>query len=217
MIEGQDICIQGLNQESRLSFPNFQFNLGEAIWVSGPSGSGKTAFLKALAGFVPVIQGSLRLNGVSWALTSRKAMALWCRHTGWVSNQPIFDQTRDVRHQIGLPLQLRGVAPRQVYLRVQQILEDLHFFVSRRVTPQQIRTSDALLTAFARALIHHPTLLLLDDCLSHLDPVAFSHVSLYLQKCQAEGMILIIADRNLPTVPFSLTEYPLLNHDDSLV
>lgn len=217
MIEGQDIFIQGLSQGQRLGFPNFQFKSGEAIWVSGPSGSGKTAFLKALAGLVPITQGSLSLNGVPWTLNSRKAMALWRRHSGWVSSQPVFDQTGDVRHHIALPLQLRGVASHQIRVKVNQILEELHFFVGRQVTPHQIRTSDALLVALARALVYHPTLLLLDDCLSHLDPIAISHVLTYLQKCQSEGMILILADRNPPQVPFSLTEFPLLKHDDSLV
>ena len=217
MIEGQGISIRGLSQAQRLSFPNFQFNLGEAIWVSGPSGSGKTAFLKALAGLAPIIQGCLNLNEVSLALNSRKAMALWRRHAGWVSSHPVFDREQDVRSQIALPLQLCGIAPHQSQAKVQQILEDLHFFVARHVTINQMRASDVLLAALARALIHHPTVLLLDDCLSHLDPIATSQVLSYLQKRQSEGMILVLAERNQPTVPFSLTEYPLLNHDESLV
>ncbi len=62
LIEVKDLTIP-YQEESILNGLSFQVQKGEKVAIVGPSGTGKSSLLNALCGFIPNVQGSIRLFG----------------------------------------------------------------------------------------------------------------------------------------------------------
>ena len=137
---------------------------GEFIALLGASGCGKTTLLRALAGFVPVRQGQILLDGTDLSHTPPEARgmammfqsyALWPHMT--------------VAQNIGYGLKLRGQSRAQIAARVADIagLVGLGDLTGRRIAA--LSGGQKQRVALARALAVDPPVLLLDEPLSNLD------------------------------------------------
>jgi iron(III) transport system ATP-binding protein len=140
---------------------------GEILCVLGPSGCGKTTTLRVIAGFEPVIQGAVYLEG---RIVSAPSLVIPTerRRIGMVFQEyALFPHLR-VAENIGFGLQDWPADQRQD--RIQSMLEMIGLTDLARRYPHELSGGQQQRVALARALVQKPVVLLLDEPFSNLDP-----------------------------------------------
>ena len=137
---------------------------GEFVTLLGPSGSGKTTLLKVLAGFEPVSQGRILLEGRDITRVPPEK-----RNFGLVFQGYALFPHMTVHDNIAYPLRVRRRPRAEIEDRVTALLKlvQLEKFAGRK--PLALSGGQQQRVALARALVFKPDLLLLDEPMSALD------------------------------------------------
>lgn len=137
----------------------------ETVAVIGPSGCGKSTTLRAVAGLVGAVTGTITLTGRN-VTTSDPAR----RDIGLVpQNYAVFPHM-SVAANIAYGLRARGVDTTARRQRVRDMLELTHLSDLADRRPDQLSGGQRQRVALARALAIRPDALLLDEPLAALDP-----------------------------------------------
>ncbi len=140
---------------------------GEILCLLGPSGCGKTTTLRVIAGFEPVTQGAVYLEG---RLVSGPGLLVPTeqRRVGMVFQEyALFPHLR-VAENIGFGL--RNLPSDHRVERVQAMLKMIGLKDLARRYPHELSGGQQQRVALARALVQKPVILLLDEPFSNLDP-----------------------------------------------
>ncbi|MCX7855290.1 MAG: tungstate ABC transporter ATP-binding protein WtpC [Anaerolineae bacterium] len=138
---------------------------GEYFVILGPTGAGKTVLLEAIAGLHFPQRGHIFLNGedVTWVPPERRSV-------GFVYQDYALFPHLSVAENIAFGLRLRGVDRKAVAVRVDEISRRLSIQHLLQRKPGTLSGGEAQRVALARALAIEPSILLLDEPLSALDP-----------------------------------------------
>jgi len=162
-IEMRDVVVSYRGTVALHSF-NLTISPGEIMAVIGPSGSGKTTALRAVAGFVRLTQGRIRIGG-----RDVTDLPPYARSIGMVvQNYALFPHMR-VDENVGFGPRAHGVAEQQVRERVRDCLGMVGMSEFARRFPRELSGGQQQRVAIARALAIKPQVLLLDEPLSALD------------------------------------------------
>ena len=131
----------------------------EFICFLGPSGSGKTTLLKTLAGLLAPSFGN-----VDFVQNQQPKI-------GMVFQQSNLMPWRTVMDNIKLPLELEGVGAEQSRIKAQEMIELVGLRGFEDSWPRDLSGGMAQRVGIARALIHDPDLLLLDEPFGSLDAI----------------------------------------------
>jgi putative spermidine/putrescine transport system ATP-binding protein len=131
----------------------------------GPSGCGKTTSLRMLAGHEAVTSGDILLDNVNITL-----MPPAQRGTAMMFQSYALFPHLTVAENVAFALKMKGVQKAERLLKAQEMLKivDLEVYAERH--PSQLSGGQQQRVALARALITRPSVLLLDEPLSALDP-----------------------------------------------
>jgi heme exporter protein A len=137
---------------------------GATLVVFGPNGAGKTTLLRVLAGLLRPHAGAVRVLG---APLPRDAHAIRGR-VGFIGHEPLLYRQLTARENLRFHARLHGVGED----RVQEMLEAVG--IERRASEPLRSLSRGMVqrVAVARAVLHDPPLLLLDEPYANLDPAA---------------------------------------------
>ena len=162
---------------------------GEIFVLLGANGCGKTTLLKAVAGLVPLLSGSIRLEGEKSSLWRPTAFA----QAGYLPQDPmeLFDADRldEDLYSYG---KSRGLGPDQV----EQWLEQPLFSPLKQVwtqNPLDLSGGQRQLAALAKLMLKRPKLLLLDEPGKGLDAAASARLGERLTALAQEGMAILIS------------------------
>ncbi|MBN8423480.1 ABC transporter ATP-binding protein [Microbacterium esteraromaticum] len=188
----------------------FTLGAGTVMGVVGESGSGKSTTAKAIAGLVPIMQGSVRFHGGP------------VRHRpGAGGVQMIFQDPvaslnphRQVRDVVAEPLLITGTSLRRARSQAADALADVgldpDIFGGRRA--RQLSGGQAQRVAIARALLARPALLIADEPVSGLDvSVQAGIINLLHRSVTEQGTALLFVSHDLSVVR-SLCESVLVLH-----
>lgn len=152
--DSQDVlAVEGLD---------FTIRRGEIVCIVGPSGCGKTTFLNAVAGFLPISEGELTLNG-SEILRPGPDRAM-------VFQQPSLLPWRTVLRNVTYGLEMSGVAKgKAARQRAEYLLEMVGLKDFASSLPSQLSGGMQQRVNLARALAVEPALLLLDEPFASVD------------------------------------------------
>jgi heme exporter protein A len=156
-------------EREALAGVSLSLDAGSTLVVFGPNGSGKTTLLRVLATLLRPHSGSLRVLGASipaeaWALRGR---------VGLLGHEPLLYRELSPEQNLSFHARLHGLARS----RVEEVLEAVA--ISPRAAEPLRTLSRGMVqrVAVARAILHEPELLLLDEPYSNLDPAAVALVS----------------------------------------
>jgi iron(III) transport system ATP-binding protein len=145
---------------------SFALERGEIGCLLGPSGCGKTTVLRAIAGFEPLLGGSIALGGRVLSDGHRTA-APESRQVGVVFQDYALFPHLSVWDNIAFGLRKLPLAQRKV--RVDKLLILVGLASHARQFPHELSGGQQQRVALARALAPQPDLLLLDEPFSNLD------------------------------------------------
>ena len=140
--------------------------VGEIGCLLGPSGCGKSTLLRAIAGFVPVLSGSISLAGKTLAKDDF-CLAAETRNVGMVFQDVALFPHMNIAANVGFGLQ-HWPKTEQVQ-RVEELLDLVGLSGYQKRYPHALSGGQQQRVALARAMAPKPSLLLLDEPFSGLD------------------------------------------------
>jgi heme exporter protein A len=137
---------------------------GQTLVVFGANGAGKTTLLRVLATLLRPHGGSVRVLGSklpeeAWAVRGR---------IGLLAHEPLLYRELTARENLRLQAQLHGVE----LARVEELLALVDMDGRSQEPLRTLSRGMVQRVAVARAVLHDPQLLLLDEPHAHLDPAA---------------------------------------------
>jgi ABC-2 type transport system ATP-binding protein len=156
---------------------------GEIFGFLGHNGAGKTTTVRLLNGVLAPTSGSARVLGFD-PVTEGPELR---RHTGVLTETPSLDERLTGRENLSIFADLFGVPEARVGERVAELLES--FDLTERADDPVGEYSKGMKQrlAIARALLHEPELLFLDEPTAGLDPVATRQVHRLISELSQEG------------------------------
>ncbi|MDE0331316.1 MAG: ABC transporter ATP-binding protein [Nitrospinae bacterium] len=164
---------------------------GETLALLGKNGSGKTTLLKTFTGLFRPTEGVVRLHGEQ---ITREAKG----RIGLLSHEPMLYAGLSIRENLVYFAKLFGMESGDIPARVECIAETLgigeRLDEPVRVLSQGVRQRAAL----ARALLHDPEIVLLDEPYSGLDPEAAGRLTNVVRAlCEHRGRIVVFTTHDL--------------------
>ncbi len=163
---------------------------GTALVVLGPNGAGKSTLLRLLAGLARPSVGSLRVGPGDAERSAAR------RRVGLVAHQSFLYPELTARENLELAARLYGVADPAARARALLEEDQLAPLAERRTAAFSRGVSQRL--AIARARLHDPEILLLDEPFSGLDPRAAERLAERLAALRDAGHSLVVVSHDLP-------------------
>lgn len=169
------------------------FEPGEYVSIMGPSGSGKSTLLNILGLLDQPTSGTYLLDGIDTTSMSDNLQADVRRNKiGFVFQSFHLISRLTAAENIGLPLTLAGVPPKQRDSRVRDVLESVGLTERAEHRPDQLSGGQRQRVAIARATIMRPTILLADEPTGNLDQSSGESVIQVLEALNDKGIILLV-------------------------
>ncbi|MFZ5607713.1 MAG: ABC transporter ATP-binding protein [Pseudomonadota bacterium] len=171
---------------------------GSMTAVLGPSGSGKSTLLAAITGELVPAQGTLEVFGqpvprdARGLLGMRKRLGVLLQGNGLLTDLTVAEN-------VALPLRAHsGLAEPELQARVQAKLDAVGLGAAADLFPRELSGGMARRAALARALALDPPLLLCDEPLTGLDPIASGVVMALLRQLnQSLGLTCIVVSHHV--------------------
>ena len=159
---------------------------GQTLAVLGANGAGKTTLLRVLAGLLRPHAGVARVLG------AKLPQETWKVHgkVGYLGHEPLLYRELSGRENLRYHARLHGVAEE----RVQEVLAAVG--MERRADEPLRDLSRGMVQrlAAARAVLHAPPLLLLDEPRSHLDPAGAERLEPLIGRDSGRTRVLVTHD-----------------------
>lgn len=205
-------------------------NAGEFVLLAGESGCGKSTLMRCLNGLIPhlsggIIQGQVRVNGLDTLSMGPQQMS---QHVGFVFQSPEAQAVLDrVEPEIAFGLesspefQKKGKENKEDEARIQQMMqarvaEVMALLNLTHLRERPLRTlsgGERQKVALASALVLQPSLLVLDEPTSQLDPEAAADLmDTLITLNQKHGYTIILAEHRLERVWSAMTRVVYLEN-----
>jgi len=166
---------------------------GERLVLVGPSGCGKTTVLRLVAGLEVPDSGAISINGSRVAEGGRNLVQPERRHIGMVFQDLALWPHMTVSQHLEFALRYASqLKPADRPGRIREVLEMVRMADRAEAKPGDLSGGQQQRVALARALVANPTIVLMDEPLSSLDPELNLHLRRELLRLHAElGFTLV--------------------------
>jgi len=164
---------------------------GEALTVVGPNGAGKTTLLRVLAGLVRPSRGEVRILGRPLHRSDHDAR----RPIGFLPHQSLLYDDLTVQENVVFAARLFGVSDPAAAAR--RVLDELELSARAADRPRSLSRGLLQRAALARALVHAPSVILLDEPFTALDTAGAERLRGLLQARRSAGAALVLVTHQL--------------------
>ncbi len=171
---------------------NLQIDSGEIVGIIGHNGAGKSTTLKMIAGLVEPTAGHVQVMGHDMQKESIKVK----QRIGYLPEESSLYEAMTARQYLLFFSELYQMPRRKAGERIDQLLDSLGLADKDKLTGEFSKGMKRK-TAIARALLHDPELLILDEPNSGLDPLTSFFIINYLKTLRHEGKTIILSAHNL--------------------
>jgi len=173
---------------------SLEVQAGEIFGFLGHNGAGKTTTVRLLNGVIEPTSGSMRVLGLDPQVDGPALRA----RTGVLTETPSMDERLTAWDNLSIYADLYGVPLSEVRKRINDLLDE--FDLAERAKEKVGGYSKGMKQrlALARALLHKPELLFLDEATSGLDPIAAHHVNELIERmARGENRTVFMCTHNL--------------------
>lgn len=167
---------------------SFVVDAGRFCAVLGPNGAGKTTLFSLLTRLIVTASGSIEIAGIDLGMSPRAALG----KMGVVFQQMTLDLDLSVQQNMIYCAALRGLHGRVTRKRIDAALDRLDLLDKSTVRVRDLNGGHRRRTEIARALVHEPEILLLDEPTVGLDPASRSAIIDYVHAMSADDGVTVL-------------------------
>jgi ABC-2 type transport system ATP-binding protein len=145
---------------------NLEVPQGSIFGLLGPNGAGKTTLIRILTTLMRQTSGEARIEGLDTRANGRDIRGL----IGVVSQENSLDRYITARENLELHARLHGMEPKVYRRRIDELLELMGLSGRQKDMPDTFSGGMQRRLVVARALLHEPKVLFLDEPTTGLDP-----------------------------------------------
>lgn len=196
--DGQ-VALQGLSLQA-LS--------GEIMGLIGPNGAGKTTTLKILVGLLRPDYGIVRVNGhdiLADPITYKTDI-------GYMPEAPTLPEYLTPNEFLGYVGRIRNLPRDQIATRTAEFLRTLDLAPKADETIASLSKGMKAKIAFAAAILHEPSILILDEPLIGIDPAGQHRLKERLTSMAQAGRTVLVSTHQLDTAERLCRRVAIVNH-----
>jgi lipopolysaccharide export system ATP-binding protein len=169
-------------------------NAGEVVGLLGPNGAGKTTTFNIVVGIVKPDEGQVLFGGKNiTGLPMHKRARLGI---GYLTQEPSIFRKLTVEQNILAILETCAIGGRERELRLKSLLDELDLARLSKSKAYTLSGGEKRRLEITRALVTSPKLLLLDEPLASIDPIAKFEVKKSVLRLKERGLGILITDHD---------------------
>lgn len=200
---GSTLVVDGLN---------FEVRQGEILGLLGPNGAGKTTTMLMIAGLLEPDSGTVRFDGQSGTSLTRESR----RFLGVVPQDLAIYPEMTARENLVFFGRLYGLDRGELQRRCGEVLDEIGLTSSADLEVGTFSGGMKRRLNFGIALIHRPTLLILDEPTVGVDPQSRSHLLDCVRQEASRGMAVIYASHYMEEVSTICHRVAIIDHGKML-
>ncbi len=168
---------------------------GEVVGLLGPNGAGKTTSFYMIVGLVRPTAGKVFFNGknvTSVPMYKRARMGM-----GYLSQEPSIFRKLTVRDNVMSILETLPISGKERRQRLDFLLEELKISHLAKQKAYTLSGGERRRLEITRALVTNPSIILLDEPFSGVDPLAVHDVQDIVLDLKKKGLGVLITDHNV--------------------
>ena len=181
---------------------------GDLFGFVGPNGAGKTTTIRMVCGLLRATSGSIKIGNIKGAVGSKEMK----RMIGYVPDFfGVYDNLKG-REYMDMYGSMYGMYARETAKLADDLLELVNLSDKKEVYVDTLSRGMKQRLCVARALLHNPKLLLLDEPSSGLDPRARVEMKELLKNLHSMGKTILISSHILSELSEMCTSIGIMNH-----
>lgn len=192
---------------------SFDVARGEIFGLLGPNGAGKTTTIGVLTTFIAATEGTACISGID---VRRDPIAIKQR-IAVVPQQSNLDRSLKVREILTFHAAYHGVAHKQREALADKLLEELGLGERKNEKVSRYSGGMAQRLMIARALMHDPDVLFLDEPTNNLDPQSRLFLWERIHKLNAEGLTILLTTHDMDEADKLCNRIAIMDHGKILV
>ncbi len=170
-------------------------NQGEIVGLLGRNGAGKTTSFRMTIGMISPDEGTVSFDGVD--VTKMPMYKRARRGMGYLSQEPSIFQRLTVRQNLLAILETMSISRTTRREKCDQLLEQFDLTVQRKQLARTLSGGERRKLEIARALITNPTMILLDEPFSGVDPISVEDLQREIRALRVRGISILLTDHNV--------------------
>lgn len=174
---------------------NIQISRGEIVGLLGPNGAGKTTSFYMVVGVIRPESGQIFFRGeeiTNLPMFERARLGI-----GYLSQEPSIFRKLTVEENIMAILETLEIPQEERDRRLKRLLNDLDIAYLAKNKAYTLSGGERRRLEITRALVTNPSLILLDEPFSGVDPIAVFEVQKILQRLKAQGLSILLTDHSV--------------------
>ncbi len=168
---------------------------GEIVGLLGPNGAGKTTTFYMVTGVIRPDAGRIFFRGediTELPMYQRARLGI-----GYLSQEPSIFRKLTVEENVMAILETLDIPQAERDRRLARLLDELDIAYLAKNKAYTLSGGERRRLEITRALVTNPSLILLDEPFSGVDPIAVFEVQKILQKLKAQGLSILLTDHSV--------------------
>lgn len=168
---------------------SFQCHHGETFGLLGPNGAGKTTIMRLISTILAPTDGTVIVEGFDVRTHPTEVR----RRIGFLSADTGLYERLTPREILTYFARLNHVPPNQVNARVSEVIERLAISSFASTICEKLSTGMKQRVSIARAIVHDPPVLILDEPSSGLDVIGIRAIHDFVNECKQKNKCLLFS------------------------
>lgn len=174
---------------------SLQIDRGEIVGLLGPNGAGKTTTFYMVVGIIRPETGRIFFRGEE--ITHLPIYKRARLGVGYLSQEPSIFRKLTVEENIMAILETLDIPQAERERRLGKLLNDLDIAYLAKSKAHTLSGGERRRLEITRALVTNPSLILLDEPFSGVDPIAVFEVQKILAKLKSQGLSILLTDHSV--------------------
>lgn len=184
---------------------NLTVKKGEIFGFLGVNGAGKTTTIRMLLGLITSTLGACYLNGQKVA---RRNLAIW-NQVGYLVEKPHAYPQLTVKENLEIFCYYRGIKRQKI---LNEVMEKLKLMAYASCKAANLSTGNKQRLGLAKAIIHQPAILILDEPTNGLDPLGIMEMrDLLKDLAENQGVTILMSSHKLDEIARIATKIAIIH------
>ena len=208
IIVSDGCCVQ-LGNTQALDDVTFSITKGKKVAVVGPNGGGKSTLFNALTGLVPIVNGSLKINGLS--PQDAKGLISYVPQRDLINRNFPLSVKQVVEMGLVSKNSLNLFSRKQINLKIKEALENVGLSEKINQNINNLSGGQFQRVLIARGLAQDADILLLDEAFSAVDVGAQEDIMSLISDINLDGKTILVATHDINNLEEKFDEVLCLN------